>query len=194
MKQLVAGLLAVGTALASGTGAGAQTLYGNVYQPPVSPYVWLGARGGAAAGFNYYSIVQPQLQLNAAFGGTPFLAGTGGYGSFPGLGLGSGWGGAYGGFGGWPGLGGAYGISGPWGGIWGPGGPLTTGHPAQFGNYAHFYPALGYRGGFAYGGGYGGGMQTPFAGGMQQGLPSGYQGSMPSGTSGSGTSSTPRSR
>ena len=45
--------------------AQAQTLYGNIYQPAVSPYLNI-TRGGAPAAVNYFGIVQPQLQFNSA--------------------------------------------------------------------------------------------------------------------------------
>ncbi len=48
-----------------GSRAQAQTLYGNINQPPVSPYINI-LRGGAPAGVNYYNIVQPQLQFYSA--------------------------------------------------------------------------------------------------------------------------------
>jgi hypothetical protein len=42
-----------------------QTLYGNINQPPVSPYLNI-LRGGAPPGVNYYNLVQPQLQFYSA--------------------------------------------------------------------------------------------------------------------------------
>lgn len=59
-------LMGVLTVLALCTVGGAQmaqgqTLYGNPYQPAVSPYLLV--RGGATG---YYNILQPQLQFNSA--------------------------------------------------------------------------------------------------------------------------------
>ena len=65
-KHLTGALAALTLATAvAGRGAHAQTLYGTAPQPPVSPYINV-LRGGAAAGVNYYNIVQPQLQFYSA--------------------------------------------------------------------------------------------------------------------------------
>ncbi len=195
MKHRMMAWLATGTVVVLGTAsaAQAQTLYGNVYQPAVSPYVWLGQRGGIAPGLNYYNLVQPQLQLNAAFGGSPYLAGSGGYGGYGGLGATYGWGGAY------TGMGGAYGWGGPWayGGLGvypgiptGAGAFLATGHSAGFVNYGHYYPSLAARsGGFGYSGGYAPSMGGAVGGGMQN-LPSGSQTTTSTGSSSSSPSRT----
>jgi hypothetical protein len=65
-KQLTGPLAALALLAAAITPqAHAQTLYGNINQPPVSPYLNV-LRGGAPAGVNYYNIVQPQLQFYSA--------------------------------------------------------------------------------------------------------------------------------
>jgi hypothetical protein len=67
MRTYLAGaltMLALWSAGSNSTAQG-QTLYGNINQPPVSPYINI-LRGGAPAGVNYYNIVQPQLQFYSA--------------------------------------------------------------------------------------------------------------------------------
>lgn len=67
MRSQLKNILAVLALLAAGSGsrAWAQTIGGNINQPPVSPYINI-LRGGAPAAVNYYNLVQPQLQFYSA--------------------------------------------------------------------------------------------------------------------------------
>jgi hypothetical protein len=66
MKHLAINLLTALVFFATAK-AEAQTPYGPLNQPPVSPYLNL-LRGGAPAGVNYYGIVRPQLQFYSSIG------------------------------------------------------------------------------------------------------------------------------
>ncbi len=67
MRSNAAAILAALAFLLAGSSSRthAQTLYGNLNQPAVSPYLNV-LRGGAPPGVNYYNIVQPQLQFFSA--------------------------------------------------------------------------------------------------------------------------------
>jgi hypothetical protein len=182
MKQLWKALLAAAAALVCGTGpvAHAQTIYGNVYQPAVSPYIALGfGRGGIAPAINYFGIVQPAAQLNATLNAFP-LGGLGAaYGGIGAYGVGGFGVGAFGSYG--TSLA-AYSAYGPYGPIAGPGGTaLATGHPAQFVNYSHYYPQFR-----------SGGIIFPGAsGGQGFGVPQGMQQALQPGSTGGRGSSQP---
>jgi hypothetical protein len=67
MTRHLGAALIIPALLASGaiSSVSAQTISGNINQPPVSPYINI-LRAGAPAGVNYYNIVQPQLQMYSA--------------------------------------------------------------------------------------------------------------------------------
>jgi hypothetical protein len=65
MKQIWRGIVAILGLLVVGAGSGAYAQMPGPYQPPINPYINI-LRGGAPPAINYFNIVQPQLEFNAA--------------------------------------------------------------------------------------------------------------------------------